>query len=103
MSAHEPDPDAAPGALRRVEELVNTYSVETRAESLADPGALAAWLTERGLLPATAVEGVGAADLDRARTVREGLRAMVSANNAAGNTAAAAGPAPDTTPAQAED
>lgn len=85
MSAHEPD--AAPGALRRVEELVNTFVVETGTESLTDPATLATWLTERDLLPESAA--VGPADLDRARTVREGLRAMLVANNAVPTTNAA--------------
>ncbi|WTW93098.1 CGNR zinc finger domain-containing protein [Streptomycetaceae bacterium NBC_01309] len=84
MSAHEPD--AAPGALRRVEELINTFVVETGTESLTDPATLATWLTERDLLPETAA--VGPADLDRARTVREGLRAMLVANNAVTTNAA---------------
>ncbi|WP_436770774.1 CGNR zinc finger domain-containing protein [Yinghuangia sp. YIM S09857] len=87
MSAHEPAPDAAPGALRRVEELINTFSVETGAESLTDPAALAAWLTERHLLPETT--GVGPEDLTRARTLREGLRAMLTSNNPAPDAAAA--------------
>ncbi|MEU8136743.1 CGNR zinc finger domain-containing protein [Streptodolium elevatio] len=79
MSANEPDSDAAPGALRRVEELINTFSVDTGTDALTDPAALAAWLAERDLLPETVA--VSAADLDRARVVREGLRAIVVANN----------------------
>lgn len=83
MSAHEAAPDEAPGALHRIEELVNTFSVETDTESLTDPAGLAAWLTERGLLPPDAARAVGEADLVRARTVREGLRAMMLRNNPA--------------------
>ncbi|MGW0662737.1 CGNR zinc finger domain-containing protein [Streptodolium elevatio] len=79
MSANEPDSDAAPGALRRVEELINTFSVDTGTDALTDPAALAAWLAERDLLPETVA--LSAADLDRARVVREGLRVIVVANN----------------------
>ncbi|NUU25840.1 MAG: CGNR zinc finger domain-containing protein [Streptomycetaceae bacterium] len=67
-------------ALRRIEELVNTYGIEMGSEDLADPPALAAWLTERALLDASAT--VTPADLDRTRIVREGLRAMLGRNNA---------------------
>lgn len=79
MSAHEPDADAAPGALHRVEELINTFSVETGTESLTDPAALTTWLAERGLLPKTAT--ATETDLHRARTLREGLRALLVAQN----------------------
>lgn len=76
--------DAAPGALRLVEDFVNTLSVETGTETLTDPAALAAWLTTYGLLP----DGAPAdqAGLDRARIVREGLRALLADHNATGPT-----------------
>ncbi|GAA4977126.1 CGNR zinc finger domain-containing protein [Yinghuangia aomiensis] len=73
--------DAAPGALRLVEDFVNTLSVETGTEALTDPAALAAWLTTYGLLPDGAP--AGQAGLDRARIVREGLRALLADHNAA--------------------
>lgn len=76
-----PTEDAAPGALRLVEEFVNTFSVETSTETLTDPAALAAWLTEYGLLPAGAHADDAA--LARARVVREGLRALLADHNAA--------------------
>lgn len=73
--------DAAPGALRLVEDFVNTLSVETGTEALTDPAALAAWLTAHGLLPAgTPADEAG---LGRARVVREGLRALLADHNAA--------------------
>ncbi|NUS57827.1 MAG: CGNR zinc finger domain-containing protein [Streptomycetaceae bacterium] len=73
--------DAAPGALRLVEDFVNTLSVETGTEALTDPTALAAWLTAYGLLPAGAP--ADEAGLERARIVREGLRALLADHNAA--------------------
>ncbi|MGR6996964.1 CGNR zinc finger domain-containing protein [Yinghuangia aomiensis] len=76
--------DAAPGALRLVEDFVNTLSVETGTEALTDPAALAAWLTTYGLLPDGAF--ADQAGLDRARIVREGLRALLADHNAAGPT-----------------
>lgn len=73
--------DAAPGALRLIEDFVNTLSVETGAETLTHPAALAAWLTAYGLLPAGAP--ADEAGLERARIVREGLRALLADHNAA--------------------
>ncbi|MPY93114.1 MAG: hypothetical protein GEV08_08615 [Acidimicrobiia bacterium] len=65
--------------LRWVEELVNTRNVEDGSDELADPAALAAWFVGRGLLPAGApVDEAGRA---RAAQVREGLRALIAANN----------------------
>jgi predicted RNA-binding Zn ribbon-like protein len=59
-------PNAAPEPLRRVQLLVNSRDVEHGTEWLPD------WLSERGL-DETALE--------RARSLREALRALVLANN----------------------
>jgi len=58
-------PNAAPPPLREVQLLVNTADLEHGRDWLPD------WLAERGL----------AADEERARALREALRALVLANN----------------------
>jgi predicted RNA-binding Zn ribbon-like protein len=67
-------PNAAPEPLRRVQLLVNSRDVEHGLEWLPD------WLAERAL---------GEGELDRARTLREALRALVLANNGIAADAAA--------------
>jgi predicted RNA-binding Zn ribbon-like protein len=80
VSVTEPGRRApAPEPLRLVQELINTVDLEDGRESLGDPGALAAWLAARGLLPAGA--SVGPADLRRARALREALRELAAAHN----------------------
>lgn len=74
----QPPGDGAPGRLRWIEEFVNTRHED--GDDLDTPDALADWLRERGLLPADAP--TDADDRDRARAVREGLRALIAANNA---------------------
>jgi predicted RNA-binding Zn ribbon-like protein len=80
-----PQPGArepAPGDLALVQAFVNSnYDLEFEhgADLMADPSALRAWLRRRGLIERAAQ--VGAADLERALTVREGLRALLIANN----------------------
>ncbi|MQA88533.1 MAG: hypothetical protein GEV03_28950 [Streptosporangiales bacterium] len=77
-----PDEDAAGSAplpLRWVEELVNTRNVEDDTDEIATADALADWLRARRLLPAGA--SVTAAAHRRAVRVREGLRALIAANN----------------------
>ena len=76
------DPAPAPLPLRWVEELVNTRSVELGTDDVAAADDLAAWLQERDLLP-PAVRVTPAAHL-RALRVREGLRALIAANNDGG-------------------
>jgi len=58
-------PNAAPEPLRQVQLLLNSTNVESGEDWLPD------WLAERGL----------ATELDRARTLRGALRALVLANN----------------------
>ncbi len=65
MSPRYDVPNAAPEPLREVQLLVNSADVENGLDWLPD------WLAERG------VEG----ELDRARELREALRALVLANN----------------------
>ena len=74
----------APGGLGLIQSFVNTsWDLDHDGEEeLQSPRELAAWLSERRLL------GSGAkltqADLTRALDVREGLRALLFANNGAG-------------------
>ena len=63
----------APGALRVVQELINTHDLDDHSDALGDAGALSAWLTERGLAAPGSL--FDAADLARVHAVREGLRA----------------------------
>jgi predicted RNA-binding Zn ribbon-like protein len=68
--------EPAPGALRLVQAFVNTVDREHGPDLLDDPAGLEEWL-DRHLMPAP----VSPADLDRARDVREALRALLLANN----------------------
>ena len=68
----------APGALDLVRRFVNTVDLEEGRDELADPERLGGWLAEEGL--AGRDERFGPADLERAREVREALRALLLAN-----------------------
>ena len=69
----------APQPLYLVQRFVNSVDLENGEDELTSPEALRGWLAERGLMDAG--ERVAAADLDRAIDVREGLRALLAANN----------------------
>jgi predicted RNA-binding Zn ribbon-like protein len=69
----------APGPLELVQRFVNSVHLETGEDELAGPDELRAWLAERELIGPD--QPVGKADLDRAIDVREGLRALLLANN----------------------
>lgn len=74
----------APGRLGLVQAFVNShYDIEEEhgADLLSDSEALGAWLARRGLLDAGA--HVTRADLKHALDIREGLRALLLANNGA--------------------
>jgi predicted RNA-binding Zn ribbon-like protein len=74
--------EPAPPHLATVQAFLNTHydlASPTGGEVLSSPTALTQWLAPRGLLAPRA--RLGAADLRRAITVREGLRAMTYANN----------------------
>jgi len=78
MSVADPR-EPAPGALRLVEDFLNTNDIEGDREQLATPGALRDWLAERGLLgPETAV---ASEDLTDAIELRDALRALAAAHN----------------------
>jgi predicted RNA-binding Zn ribbon-like protein len=69
------DERSVPAAVRLVRDFVNTFEPQVDEESLTTPDALRDWLAERAVLPAGA--RLGPADLAVARTVREGLRAVL--------------------------
>lgn len=72
---------AAPGRLALVQAFVNTVASEGEFhwEAIGDPGSLRSWLVGKGLLAEGEPVDVGA--VDRAREVREALRALLAANN----------------------
>jgi len=71
-------PKAAPQPLRLVQSFVNTVDLEHEREWLADPAALAAWASERDLVP-TGTRFTNR-DRDRALELREAFRALLAAN-----------------------
>jgi predicted RNA-binding Zn ribbon-like protein len=74
--------EPAPGELGLVQAFVNSnYDLEFDhgADLLADPAALRAWLLRRGLIEPGV--RVGPAERGRALAVRDGLRALLIANN----------------------
>ncbi|GIH98692.1 CGNR zinc finger domain-containing protein [Planobispora takensis] len=72
-------------------DFVNTYDVESDADALPSPAALAAWLVKRGL--AAPGDAAGEEDLDVAVHLRETLRATLRRHHAPGD---ASGDTPDT-------
>jgi predicted RNA-binding Zn ribbon-like protein len=69
----------APAPLGVLQRFVNSVSFERGEEELETPEALRAWLVERELMDPD--EPVSEGDLRRALDVREGLRALLFANN----------------------
>jgi predicted RNA-binding Zn ribbon-like protein len=69
----------APGSLELVQRFVNSVDLESGEDELGGPDELRAWLAERELIAPG--DKVTAADLRRALDVREGLRALLMANN----------------------
>jgi predicted RNA-binding Zn ribbon-like protein len=80
MAPGESAPEkTAPRPLYLIQRFVNSVDLENGEDELTSPEALRGWLTERGLMGAA--EPVSKADLKRALDVREGLRALLLANN----------------------
>jgi predicted RNA-binding Zn ribbon-like protein len=74
--------EPAPGELGLVQAFVNTHwdlAGDHGGDLLHSPPALAAWLAGRGLLPHGT--RLTRSDLRRALAVREGIRALLAANN----------------------
>lgn len=76
-----------PDGLEVVIDFVNTLDLETGADELGSPAALAGWLVERDLLRPRSTPADGHA-LAHARELREGLRSLLLANNGGGDAAA---------------
>ena len=66
-------PRAAPGRLRLVQQFLNTTDHERTRELLGSSRELSRWLADAGFEPGP----VGPVALERARAVREALRALV--------------------------
>jgi len=80
MAPGESAPEkTAPQPLYLVQRFVNSVDLENGEDELTSPEALRDWLAERGLMDGS--EPVAAGDLRRALDVREGLRALLLANN----------------------
>jgi predicted RNA-binding Zn ribbon-like protein len=80
MAPGESSPQkTAPQPLYLVQRFVNSVDLESGEDELSSPEALRAWLAERDLMQLS--EPVSEADLRRAVDVREGLRAVLLANN----------------------
>jgi predicted RNA-binding Zn ribbon-like protein len=80
MAPGESAPEkTAPRPLDLVQRFVNSVDLEDGDDELTSPEELRRWLAERDLIDAGA--RVGPADLARALDVREGLRALLLANN----------------------
>ena len=69
----------APGRLAIIEDFVNTRDVEGEKEYLVRPESLAKWLTKWGFVDER--PALTAADLERAKAVREALRVLLLANS----------------------
>ena len=77
----QPERKRAPEPLELVRSFVDSVDLEEPEEELRSPEALREWLAERGLMAPD--EPVTEGDLRRALHVREGLRALLLANNGA--------------------
>jgi predicted RNA-binding Zn ribbon-like protein len=73
------DRNLAPAPLDLVQEFVNTVELSPQGDqdSVATPDGLDAWLAAHGFPGAPSTE----AQVERARTVREGLRGLLEENN----------------------
>jgi predicted RNA-binding Zn ribbon-like protein len=70
----------APGRLELVGEFLNTLDVDRGTDALATPDGLSAWLEAQGLIGRAAFSPTEA-DAERARAIREDLRALARRNN----------------------
>jgi hypothetical protein len=69
---------AAPGALELIRDFVNTLDVLPGTDEIGDPASLASWLAEHRLVPTQPT--LTEENLERARSLREALRALILAN-----------------------
>ncbi len=69
---------AAPGALERVRQFVNTLDIEAGTDQIAEPHRLRQWLAAHGHTTGVALS---AADVSRVIELREALREAAAANH----------------------
>jgi predicted RNA-binding Zn ribbon-like protein len=74
----------APMPLLRVQAFVNTRDLEDATDLLDVPATARQWLLDAGLLEDASE--LSAADLERARAVREAIRTLIEADGSAGDT-----------------
>ena len=79
MSPDSTPEKTAPQPLELLQRFVNSIELDTGLDELSSPEALREWFVARGLMAAE--EPVTEGDLRRAIDVREGLRALMLANN----------------------
>lgn len=79
---HQEEPKPAPGALRLVQEFVNTRDLEEGTDYLQDGRALARWLRQSGLVGGHV--SVEDRNFERAIGLREALRGLLVGNNGGG-------------------
>jgi predicted RNA-binding Zn ribbon-like protein len=79
MSSESDSEKRAPEPLHLVQQFVNSAHFERGEEELASPEALREWFADHRLMAPD--EPVSEGDLRRALDVREGLRALLLANN----------------------
>lgn len=72
------DDSAIPPAARFLRDLVNTYEPQVDHESLGSVRDLQDWIRSQESL--SAIRSLRSADLERVRTVREGLRSLLLGN-----------------------
>lgn len=78
MNVPTESPPSPPPALETIRSFINTGDLDTGADHLADPAALARWLEQHGLPAPTGAPT--AAELRRAVQLREALRALAAHN-----------------------
>ena len=88
-----------PKELELIRDFVNTRDLEPERDEISEPRALAAWLSEQGLLPTGA--RATRAHVDRAVELREALRTLLLAHNEEGIDTAEAAEAIDRAARQA--
>ncbi len=91
---------AIPRELELIRDFVNTRELDPDRDEISEPRALAAWLSERGLLSERA--RTTRAHVDRAVELREALRTLLLAHNDEGIDTADAAKAIDRAARQAE-
>jgi predicted RNA-binding Zn ribbon-like protein len=69
---------AAPGDLELIRDIINTRDVLSDIDNIGDLASLASWLAEHRLVPTQST--LTEAGLERARSLREALRALLLAN-----------------------